>query len=55
MYNSLFILIIVIVILIYKKENFSLSTKPFEPDNYLQNRNPFDDLNYVIPTYKPYQ
>lgn len=33
---------------IYVKEGF----KPFEPDNVLLNRNPFDDITYTHPEFK---
>jgi hypothetical protein len=31
-------------------EYFSPSTKPFEPENSLLNRNPFDDIDYITPS-----
>lgn len=32
-------------------ESFSPSTKPFEADNTLMNRNPFDDVDYQTPRF----
>jgi hypothetical protein len=33
------------------KDGFSLSTKPFEADWTLLNRNPFDDVTYQTPSF----
>ena len=33
---------------IYVKEGF----KPFEPDNSVLQRNPFDDFDYIMPEFK---
>lgn len=33
-------------------ERFSMPNKPFEPDNVLLNRNPFDDMDYIVPTFR---
>jgi hypothetical protein len=37
-----------------KKNNeyFSPSTRPFEPENSLLNRNPFDGIDYITPSIK---
>jgi len=48
---------IVLIVLIFclircsKKENFGYSEKPFEPDNSSFMRNPWDDIDYIKPTY----
>jgi hypothetical protein len=34
------------------KEGFGIDEKPFEPDNTLLNRNPWDDIDYIVPTFK---
>ena len=34
-----------------KKEGFGTDNKPFEPDNMLLNRNPWDDIDYVRPVF----
>lgn len=35
------------------QEPFSLSKKPFEVENSLLNRNPFDDIDYQTPVFHP--
>jgi hypothetical protein len=52
----IFILIILLLILNKKnceskKELFSMSTKPFEVENSLLNRNVWDDIDYQIPVF----
>ena len=32
-------------------EGFGTDDKPFEPDNMLLNRNPWDDIDYVRPVF----
>lgn len=32
-------------------ESFSLSNKPMSAENSLLNRNPFDDIDYITPTF----
>ena len=32
-------------------EGFGTDDKPFEPDNMLLNRNPWDDMDYVRPVF----
>jgi hypothetical protein len=34
------------------RDGFSLSKKPFEEDNTLFLRNPFDDIDYVTPVFE---
>lgn len=34
--------------MIYVREGY----KPFEPENTLLNRNPYDDINYIMPEFK---
>jgi hypothetical protein len=34
-----------------RRERFSLSNKPMEHDNSLLHRNPYDDIDYVTPTF----
>jgi len=36
----------------HKKESFGVDNKPFEPDNSLLHRNPWDDIDYIVPTVK---
>lgn len=31
---------------------FSMPNKPFEPDNNLFMSNPFDDMDYITPTFR---
>jgi hypothetical protein len=45
------VIIILIYLLLDKAEGFSLSTKPFEEDNTLLLRNPFDDVDYQTPNF----
>ncbi len=54
------ILAVVLLVLLYmlyncrqtkNYERFSMSTKPFEPDNTMLNRNPYDDIDYVTPVF----
>lgn len=33
------------------KDSFGTDNKPFEPDNSLLNRNPWDDIDYMVPTF----
>ncbi len=33
------------------KESFGTDDRPFEPDNTLLNRNPWDDIDYVRPVF----
>ncbi len=35
-----------------KFEGFGTDSKPFEPDNTLLHRNPWDDIEYIVPVYK---
>jgi hypothetical protein len=35
-----------------KKEHFGTDNKPFEPENTLLNRNPWDDIDYVVPVFR---
>lgn len=35
------------------QEPFTLSKKPFEVDNSLLHRNPFDDIDYQTPVFHP--
>lgn len=37
---------------INKKDYFGIDEKPFEPDNTLLHRNPWDDIDYIKPVYK---
>jgi hypothetical protein len=37
-----------------KNEYFSLSKKPMETEGNLLNRNPFDDIDYITPTFTMY-
>jgi hypothetical protein len=34
-----------------KKEYFGISEKPFEPDGSMPMRNPWDDIDYVVPKF----
>ena len=55
------IFIILIILIFYyintiqyhytKFESFGIDDKPFEPDNTLYHRNPWDDINYIKPTF----
>ncbi len=33
------------------KEPFGVDNKPFEPENTLLHRNPWDDIDYIGPTF----
>lgn len=33
------------------KESFGIDNKPFEPENTLLHRNPWDDIDYIVPTF----
>lgn len=35
-------------------DGFGTDNKPFEPDNTLLHRNPWDDIDYIVPVYKVY-
>lgn len=50
--------VIVSVLLVYfllcnckSRESFSLSNKPMATENSMLNRNPFDDIDYITPTF----
>lgn len=49
------ILLILILMLLYcynnKKEYFGIDEKPFEPDGSMPMRNPWDDIDYVVPKF----
>lgn len=51
-------LLILLLILLLKNntccsaESFGVDNKPFEPDNMLLNRNPWDDIDYIVPVYR---
>ena len=51
-------LVLCTVLLLYcymnKKEGFGVDNKPFEPENVLLNRNPWDDIDYIVPSVKRY-
>lgn len=32
-------------------EGFGMNERPFEPENTLLHRNPWDDINYIVPVY----
>jgi hypothetical protein len=56
------VLIVLVVLLVFWYYNISFPSekviyvregfKPFEPDNILLNRNPFDDIGYIHPEFK---
>jgi hypothetical protein len=35
-----------------KFEAFGTDNKPFEPENTLLHRNPWDDIDYIVPVFK---
>ena len=51
------ILLFLLIMLFYCKthnnyEYFGVDNKPFEPDNSMLNRNPYDDIDYIVPVFK---
>lgn len=32
-------------------EGFGMDNRPFEPENTLLHRNPWDDVDYIVPVY----
>lgn len=34
------------------KEPFGIDDKPFEPENMLLHRNPWDDIDYIVPVFR---
>ena len=50
------VLLLIVLIICYSNINididgFGTDNKPFEPDNTLLNRNPWDDIDYIVPVY----
>lgn len=35
----------------YSRERFGTNDRPFEPENTLLHRNPWDDIDYIVPEY----
>ncbi len=33
-------------------DGFGVDNKPFEPENTLLHRNPWDDIDYIVPVFK---
>lgn len=51
------VLLCSLILLLYcynkkSKEGFGIDNKPFEPENTLLNRNPWDDIDYIVPSVK---
>ena len=56
--NAAYIVAVVVLVWIIlgmlvssKKEGYGSDNKPFEADNTLLHRNPFDDINYIRPRF----
>ncbi len=57
-YLTLGLLVVVILLLACRSkisiklaESFGVDNKPFEPENTLLHRNPWDDIDYIVPTF----
>ena len=51
------VLLLIVLIICYSNINididgFGTDNKPFEPDNTLLNRNPWDDIDYIVPVFR---
>jgi hypothetical protein len=39
------------LVLVKDAESFGTDNKPFEPDNSMVQNNPWDNINYIVPTF----